>query len=159
MDDGCIGHALWRHSQRVCAAVSGCDNGLAHGAVFVSAGALGYPKATGRALFGIGAGHLGTPRGLVGNFLVFRFPRLRVVEALAGRICGGKCSGDLGIEVFAVDAKGGMDEIFDSKTIKPDEVKTLKNWIGSGKSVSFELIYRATKDGFDSTKFHEKCDN
>jgi hypothetical protein len=62
------------------------------------------------------------------------------------------------IEVFHVDTKGGVDEMFDSKTIKPDEVKTLKNWIGNGKSVQFELLYRASKDGFDSTKFHELCD-
>mmetsp|Transcript_7087 Transcript_7087/g.6342 ORF Transcript_7087/g.6342 Transcript_7087/m.6342 type:complete len:127 (+) Transcript_7087:1231-1611(+) len=63
------------------------------------------------------------------------------------------------IEVFHVDCKGGVDQKFDSKLVKADEIKTLKNWIASGKSVDLDLIYRATRDGFDSTNFHEKCDN
>ena len=37
--------------------------------------------------------------------------------------------------------------------------KRLKNGIFSNKSISYKLLYCATKDGDDSKIFHQKCDN
>ena len=35
----------------------------------------------------------------------------------------------------------------------------IKEWIGNGANMKFELIYRATRDGFSAAKFHEICNN
>ena len=34
----------------------------------------------------------------------------------------------------------------------------IKNWINSNKKISFELIYKGTRDGDDVKDFHKPCD-
>lgn len=45
----------------------------------------------------------------------------------------------------------------DSTIISSDEVEHLKKWIG--KDFKTELLYRASKDGWSASDFHNKCDN
>lgn len=40
--------------------------------------------------------------------------------------------------------------------LNPQQQKTVFEWIGKKKT---ELLYRATRDGFDASIFHNKCDN
>jgi len=45
----------------------------------------------------------------------------------------------------------------ESKIIKDIEFNLLQKWISTDTS-EFELLYRGTRDGFQASKFHEKCD-
>ena len=52
--------------------------------------------------------------------------------------------------------------MFDSLILSNNEQKILLNLINKSNKISgttFELIYRASKDGWDSKDFHLKCDN
>jgi len=67
------------------------------------------------------------------------------------------------VEVFLVDAKGGISgsaDNLESVILNPKkDINILKNWIGRGKNIDFELLYRGTRDGFYSKDFHEHCDS
>jgi len=67
------------------------------------------------------------------------------------------------VEVFYVDTKGissGSGDSLESLILNPKkDMNLLKNWIGRGKNIDLELIYRGTKDGFYSKDFHEHCDS
>jgi len=60
------------------------------------------------------------------------------------------------IEVFYVDTKF-VDDVLDSNLISSSNLSLVKSWIG-GKNVSLQLLYRASKDGFDAQAFHNRCD-
>lgn len=42
---------------------------------------------------------------------------------------------------------------------KEDDINLLKEWISPKKNVSFQLLYRATRDGDTKKDFHRMCDN
>ena len=42
--------------------------------------------------------------------------------------------------------------------LKEDEEQMIKDWINSNKKISFELIYKGTRDGDDVKDFHKLCD-
>jgi hypothetical protein len=53
-----------------------------------------------------------------------------------------------------------QDSSIDSLIVsKKEDVQLLKEWISPNKKISFELIYRATRDGDTIKDFHNKCDN
>ena len=53
-----------------------------------------------------------------------------------------------------------MDHSIDSLIIsKEDDVNLLKEWIFPKKNISFQLIYRATRDGDTKKDFHRMCDD
>jgi len=45
-----------------------------------------------------------------------------------------------------------------SAMITAKEKKQLLNWIVDKKANKFELLFKGSRDGFDSQKFHQKCD-
>jgi hypothetical protein len=47
----------------------------------------------------------------------------------------------------------------DSKIIKEDERKLISKWILPHYNLKFELLYRASRDGFEPMAFHKRCDN
>ena len=52
------------------------------------------------------------------------------------------------------------DDSIDSLIIKKHEdIKLLKEWISPNQKISFELIYRATRDGDTTSDFHRMCDD
>ena len=51
-----------------------------------------------------------------------------------------------------------MESIHSSKIIKEDEINTIKDWISSSETFTFELLYRASRDGDEVKTFHQKCD-
>jgi hypothetical protein len=53
-----------------------------------------------------------------------------------------------------------MDHSMDSLIIsKEDDINLLKEWIFPKKNISFQLIYRATRDGDTKKDFHRMCDD
>ncbi len=54
--------------------------------------------------------------------------------------------------------KNLFNSIKNSDILKEDEEQMIKNWINSNKKISFELIYKATRDGDDVKDFHKLCD-
>jgi len=54
--------------------------------------------------------------------------------------------------------KNLFNSIKNSDILKEDEELMIKNWIDSNKKISFELIYKATRDGDDVKDFHKLCD-
>ena len=54
--------------------------------------------------------------------------------------------------------KNLFNSIKNSDILKEDEELMIKNWIDSNKIISFELIYKATRDGDDVKDFHKLCD-
>ena len=48
--------------------------------------------------------------------------------------------------------------IKNSEILKDDEDIMIKNWINNNKPLSFDLIYKATRDGDDVKDFHKLCD-
>jgi len=69
------------------------------------------------------------------------------------------------IEIFKVDTKKGSgsnpknSSEFDSLIIDPkQDLNLVKNWLGRGKKHELELLYRGSRDGFNSENFHELCD-
>ncbi len=63
---------------------------------------------------------------------------------------------------------GGSMLKFDSKLVKTQHFATFSSWIDKqdksyydviNMPYNFNLLYRASKDGMTSAKFHEKCDN
>ena len=48
--------------------------------------------------------------------------------------------------------------IEDSVILKDKEDIMIKNWISNNKNLSFDLIYKATRDGDDVKDFHKLCD-
>ena len=51
-----------------------------------------------------------------------------------------------------------FNSIKNSDILKEDEELMIKNWINSNKKISFNLIYKATRDGDDVKDFHKLCD-
>ena len=45
----------------------------------------------------------------------------------------------------------------DAKLILEEHYPLFKNWLK--KEINLELIYRASRDGWESNIFHQKCDN
>ena len=39
------------------------------------------------------------------------------------------------------------------------DLELVKSWINNPKIANFELIYKASVDGFQVSKFHDKCDD
>lgn len=54
--------------------------------------------------------------------------------------------------------KRNLNSIKDSVILKDNEDMMIKNWIGHDKNMSFNLIYKATRDGDDVKDFHKLCD-
>jgi hypothetical protein len=53
-----------------------------------------------------------------------------------------------------------VDHSMDSLIIsKEDDINLLKEWISPDKNISFQLIYRATRDGDTKKDFHRMCDD
>lgn len=53
-----------------------------------------------------------------------------------------------------------VDHSMDSLIIsKEDDINLLKEWISPKKNISFQLIYRATRDGDTKKDFHRMCDD
>ena len=54
----------------------------------------------------------------------------------------------------------GKSKTLDSLIVRPDEVPLILSWLPKvpNKALTFEMLYRATIDGFEYNKFHEKCD-
>jgi len=54
-----------------------------------------------------------------------------------------------------------MDELLayskDIFGISEKELNLLSDWLGD--KIEYDLIYRGTRDGFDSKTFHKICDN
>src|SRR5437764_12312126 len=48
----------------------------------------------------------------------------------------------------------------DSILIKSDHISLFSSWVDKENSnkFSFKLLYRSSKDGFDTTSFHRNCD-
>ena len=49
-------------------------------------------------------------------------------------------------------------ETLDAFEITGEAEDMIKQWINPGENIKFEQIYKATRDGFDSGKFHDICD-
>ena len=47
----------------------------------------------------------------------------------------------------------------DSKIIKENKRKLISKWILPHYNLKFELLYRASRDGFQPMDFHTRCDN
>jgi len=60
---------------------------------------------------------------------------------------------DLANQVYDFSTGGAID----SKIINFEQARKIKAWISSGQ-VKLELLYRASRDTFKSSSFHEKCD-
>ncbi len=43
--------------------------------------------------------------------------------------------------------------------LEDEDEDLLKEWIGGDGNLKFELLYRATRDGFGAGKFHDMCDD
>ena len=54
--------------------------------------------------------------------------------------------------------KNLFNSIKKSEILKEDEELMIKNWINSNKKMSFELIYKGTRDGDDVKDFHKLWD-
>ena len=54
--------------------------------------------------------------------------------------------------------KKSENRIKNSVILKDDEDVMIKNWINNNKPLSFDLIYKATRDGDDVKDFHKLCD-
>ena len=54
--------------------------------------------------------------------------------------------------------KNSESRIKNSEILKDDEDIMIKNWINNNKPLSFDLIYKATRDGDDVKDFHKLCD-
>lgn len=82
------------------------------------------------------------------------------------KIAGGSTFRVKEIEVFAVEAGESIMEpvmepaAFQSDLLNDDQCLLLKTWIDpyNIESMKLQLIYKATKDGFDSNDFHRLCD-
>ena len=54
--------------------------------------------------------------------------------------------------------KNLFNSIKNSSILKEGEELMIKNWINSNRKISFELIYKGTRDGDDVKDFHKLCD-
>eukprot|EP01114_Cavostelium_apophysatum_P015092 TRINITY_DN4046_c0_g1_i1.p1 TRINITY_DN4046_c0_g1~~TRINITY_DN4046_c0_g1_i1.p1 ORF type:complete len:340 (-),score=67.20 TRINITY_DN4046_c0_g1_i1:60-974(-) len=46
-----------------------------------------------------------------------------------------------------------------SAILNEDQMKQLNEWIAQPEAATWELLYRATRDGFEAAKFHMHCNN
>ena len=51
-----------------------------------------------------------------------------------------------------------FNSIKNSDILKENEELMIRNWINSSKKITFDLIYKATRDGDDVKDFHKLCD-
>ena len=51
-----------------------------------------------------------------------------------------------------------FNSIKNSDILKENEELMIRNWINSSKKITFELIFKATRDGDDVKDFHKLCD-
>ena len=59
-------------------------------------------------------------------------------------------------ESNCINSENTLDSLIVSKQ---EDIKLLKEWISPNQKISFELIYRATRDGDTTEDFHRMCDN
>ena len=62
---------------------------------------------------------------------------------------------------FNSDSYNNFKKIIDSKIVKYDELSLIEDGIKNKfkkKIKKYELLFRASRDGFQAEKFHEKCD-
>ncbi len=50
-------------------------------------------------------------------------------------------------------------ETLDAFNITSEHEDLIKDWIQPGGNIKFELLYRGTRDTFESSKFHSICDD
>ena len=55
-----------------------------------------------------------------------------------------------------INSENTLDSLI---VLKKEDIKLLKEWISPNQKISFELIYRATRDGDTTKDFHRMCDN
>ena len=58
-------------------------------------------------------------------------------------------------ESNCINSENTLDSLIVSKQ---EDIKLLKEWISPNQKISFELIYRATRDGDTTEDFHRMCD-
>ena len=55
--------------------------------------------------------------------------------------------------------KDEINPFYESVIVKKEESKMICDWINPNKNSKFKLLYRATRDGDESSIFHRYCDN
>ena len=55
--------------------------------------------------------------------------------------------------------KNEINPFYESIIVKKEESKMILDWINPNKNLKIKLLYRATRDGDNSSVFHQYCDN
>lgn len=78
----------------------------------------------------------------------------------ASKITGGTSFTVKEIEVFAVEASEAVPkpEVFQPELMAKEDYNMVRKWVEPLKPIKLNLIYKATKHGFDCRDFHKHCD-
>lgn len=83
--------------------------------------------------------------------------KIKELEKKINNINGGKSSGDSGSILIDPDVKPSQLSIDSEIVTDPSSLRLLLKWVNNDFS-SFKLLYRATRDGFTNSKFHNAVD-